>query len=200
MKSTHLSHHHQGITLIESMVAIVVLALGLLGILGAQMRSLAHTQDSARRLQAIRLIEDLSERLKAQPDAIGKAALYTTDSWIDLAANNAYTQNTHACISSACTPTELGNAEHRQWLTNVAQALPLAQANVFATGDSKQLGVMLAWRSNENNAQAFAALSPASGGDADVTCPNDRICHLQYISLNQRCIPMDGDKASCPGH
>jgi len=189
----------KGITLIESLVAIVVLGLGLLGILGAQMRSLAHTQDSARRLQAIRLIEDLSERLKTQPDARGNANLFATNGWINLAGNENYDTPNDSCASDECTPTELASSEKHNWLTNIAHALPLAQVNVFATGDTKQLGVMLAWRSNENNEESFAALAPTSGGDADVSCPSDRICHLQYISLNQRCIPVDADQAYCPG-
>ena len=60
----HITSQHlqRGISLIESLVAIVVMALGILGILGVQMRTLADTQSGVRRAQAIRLIEDLSER------------------------------------------------------------------------------------------------------------------------------------------
>ena len=50
------SHHAQrGITLIESLVAILVTALGILGILGVQMRTLTDTQTSVRRAQAMGL-------------------------------------------------------------------------------------------------------------------------------------------------
>ena len=42
---THLrSRIQRGITLIESLVAIAVMALGILGILGVQMRTLTDTQ------------------------------------------------------------------------------------------------------------------------------------------------------------
>ncbi len=76
-----INHHHRlqrGISLIESMVAIVVMALGILGILGVQMRTLADTQTGVRRAQAIRLIEDLSERMKVNPNALGSLGNYTT--------------------------------------------------------------------------------------------------------------------------
>ena len=43
----------RGVSLIESLVAIVVTALGILGILGVQMRTLADTQTGVRRAQAI---------------------------------------------------------------------------------------------------------------------------------------------------
>lgn len=50
---------------------MVVMALGLLGVVGVQMRTLADTQTGVRRAQAIRLIEDLSERAKVNPSALG---------------------------------------------------------------------------------------------------------------------------------
>ena len=55
-----LKRHQRGITLIESLAAIVVMALGVLGILGVQMRTLADSQTSVRRAQAVRLIEKLN--------------------------------------------------------------------------------------------------------------------------------------------
>lgn len=62
--------YQQGITLLESLIAIIVIALGVLGILGMQMRTLNNTQNSLYRTQAIRLIDDLSERIAANPNAL----------------------------------------------------------------------------------------------------------------------------------
>ncbi|HRN05700.1 MAG TPA: prepilin-type N-terminal cleavage/methylation domain-containing protein, partial [Ottowia sp.] len=45
----------RGVTLIESLVALVVVAVALFGILGIQMRTLVDTQSGVRRAQAIRL-------------------------------------------------------------------------------------------------------------------------------------------------
>ncbi|RYH24567.1 MAG: type IV pilus modification protein PilV, partial [Alcaligenaceae bacterium] len=66
----------RGISLIESLVAIVIAAVGILGVLGVQMRTLSDTQTTVRRAQAIRLIEDLSERLKVHPNALGSLNNY----------------------------------------------------------------------------------------------------------------------------
>ena len=44
----------QGFALLEALVALLVVALGLLGILGLQMRTLADTQNGVRQAQAIR--------------------------------------------------------------------------------------------------------------------------------------------------
>lgn len=206
MKNKHLPYQH-GLSLIESLIAIVVLALGLLGILGAQMRTLANTQDSARRTQAIRLIDDLSERAKSHPNAIGQRAAFSTP-WNTAANEPEDTDPTTTpaisdCKTTACTPSQLATYEVAQWRNSVEQTLPLGNATVFTTADPKQLGVMLAWRANENNAGAAAILAPPAASDAagtTVNCPAERLCHLQYIALTQRCLPGgSADTAFCPG-
>ena len=70
--------HQRGMTLIESVVAIVVAALGILGVVGTQVRTLADTQTTVRRAQAVRLIEELSERMQINPSAQDVMEAYKT--------------------------------------------------------------------------------------------------------------------------
>lgn len=180
----------------EALIAIVVLGLGVMGLLGAQLHTLVNSQNSVRRTQAIRLIDDLSERMKAMPDAVGSASLFTMDWSRKVAATGV-----PDCTTLACTSSQLSEFETNRWLSSVRDSLPMGQANVFVvTGEPRQLGVMLAWRINEQNTgDAAAVLAPASTGAASVSCPSGRICHLQYISLSQRCQPIDTDHAYCSG-
>ena len=93
------ARRHRGISLIESLIAIVVMALGILGILGVQMRTLSDTSTTVRRAQAIRLIEDLSERMKVNPNALLNIKEFESGyskKSSDLTATN--------CASTACTP------------------------------------------------------------------------------------------------
>jgi len=69
----------RGISLIESLIALVVAALGILGVVGVQMRTLTDTSSTVRRAQAIRLIEDLGERMKANPNALAVIDNYLSD-------------------------------------------------------------------------------------------------------------------------
>lgn len=62
------------------------MALGILGILGVQMRTLTDTQTAVRRAQAIRLIEDLGERMKVSPNALANLNGYVTGSAQPLAS------------------------------------------------------------------------------------------------------------------
>ena len=78
------AHRRQrGITLIESLVALVISVLGIIGILGMQMRTLVDSQTATRRAQAVRLIEDFSERLRVQPNA-----LVSLGNYIDLLSDD----------------------------------------------------------------------------------------------------------------
>lgn len=199
----------RGISLIESMVAIVVMALGILGILGVQMRTLTDTSTTVRRAQAIRLIEDLSERMKVSPNA-----LLTIKSYESGYSKKAGDMTASDCGSATCTPVEQAAYDLKQWKTTVEQSLPGGQASIFlAPGETveanrRQLGIMIAWRENERDTAAaykddidatkFRATTNdgtagalSSGTDAANACPADKTCHLQYITVAARCAPYD---------
>lgn len=200
----------RGITLIESLVAIVIAALGILGIVGVQMRTLSDTQTTVRRAQAIRLIEDLSERLKVSPNAMANMNSYVSDF--------TNTPSSGDCSTQACNQSELAAHDLYLWKESVSSHLPLGKASIFlADGETvdtnrRQLGVMIAWRENEReiaNAtdkktfrdnidatqvrDADGKLSTGSNQSEEAqTCPAGSTCHLQYISVAARCAPYFG--------
>lgn len=59
-----------GSSLLETMVSLFVLAIGLLGTLAMQTKSIQHNQNSYSYSQAIVLATDLSERLKNTANAV----------------------------------------------------------------------------------------------------------------------------------
>lgn len=195
---TPAATRQRGIAMIESLVAIVVMALGILGILGVQMRTLTDTQTSVRRTQAIRLIEDMSERMKVNPNALNNLASYVS-AFSD-------TPTPGSCISG-CTAAQQASYDLAIWKQTVASSLPLGQASIFLapgeTQDSnrRQLGVIISWRENERagtktddiDATKFRAAdgSFTAGTDTTNACPTDRTCHLQYLPVSARCAPYD---------
>ena len=211
LKTRSFIRRQRGITLLESMVAIVVMALGILGILGVQMRTLTDTQTSVRRAQAIRLIEDLSERMKVNPNALGNINNYTSG-WTAMPPTAAAAKN---CASATCSHGELAAYDLAEWKRAVERALPLGNANVFlAQGETvadnrRQLGVMISWRENERDIATDAdrakykdAISTSLGSSKDVTCKDGFTCHLQYLPVFARCAPYFADTTVqyfCPG-
>ncbi len=212
-------HRRQsGITLVESLVAIVVAALGILGILGTQMRTLTDTQTTLRRAQAIRLIEDLSERMRVNPNALASLDAYVSDFSSSPSPGD--------CRNTACTQDLLSTYDIGSWKQSVRDTLPLGRANVFiAPADTtatnrRQLGVMVGWRENERDianaadkktykdnidaTQVRAADGTlSSGAGTAATCPDGFTCHLQYIPIAARCAPYQplGNPVQfyCPG-
>ena len=187
----------RGITLIESLVAILVAALGILGILGVQMRSLSDTQTTVRRAQAIRLIEDLGERLKVNPNAL----MSLSTAYVAGFASPDPAPDARCPSNSGC--------DLASWRQTVTQTLPgglsstfIAPAEAGVTGNRRLLGVMISWRENEaNDASAYKDRIDATqvladdnvtltaGTDAANACPTGRTCHLQYIPVSARCAP-----------
>jgi type IV pilus assembly protein PilV len=210
--TTTLHTRQRGITLIESMVALVIAALGILGILGVQMRTLSDTSTTVRRAQAIRLIEDLSERMRVNPNAMANLGNYVSNF-----ANNP----TVGTCASGCDHTTLAAYDLATWKQSVRNSLPLGQAEIFippaeagvAAAQRRQLGIMIAWRENERDTTAAykddidaTKVRDNSGNltnGAALACPANSICHLQYIPVPARCAPYaPGGNAPmyyCPG-
>ncbi|MDP3230827.1 MAG: type IV pilus modification protein PilV [Acidovorax sp.] len=225
MNPNQLQYQRQrGITLVESLVAIVIASLGILGILGVQMRTLSDTSTTVRRAQAVRLIEDLGERMKTNPNAMSNIAAYTS-----AFSNNPPTPTGAAgcaTVGNGCNATQLATYDLAAWKQSVRNTLPLGQASIFtppaeagvAAGQRRQLGVMIAWRENERDTTAAykddidatkvrasdGSLSIGGGADQNTNaCPDNFICHLQYIPVAGRCAPYaPGTNAPayyCPG-
>ncbi|MGE8317350.1 MAG: type IV pilus modification protein PilV [Comamonas sp.] len=202
----------RGITLLESLVAIVVAALGILGILGVQMRTLADTQTSVRRAQAVKLIEDLNERMKVNPNALGNIDGYVLP-WAAEPAPPATRPMTprvsKLCDTNDCSHAELAAYDLREWKRAVEALLPLGNAATFpALGESvdanrRQLGVMIRWRENEKSTDdSYMGPINAATGGGDVSCPEGFTCHLQYLSVSARCAPFKVGSSTryfCPG-
>jgi len=178
----------QGITLLESLVAIVVLALAVLGTLGVQLRSLAETQTGVRRAQAVRLIEDLAERIKSNPDGFAQLAAFAGDFSASGAPGT-------SCHTSNCTPGELAKWDVRQWRAAVSETLPMGKAAIFTASDGaspgtqRQLRILVAWRANEYRRQGQRASDielyekplRVATGTAGIDCLADLICHVAHV-------------------
>lgn len=193
---------NQGLTLVESLVAIVIMALGILGVMGIQMRTLVDTQTGVNRAQSIRLIESLSEKLQANPDGLGSLPSYAAD-WIPVPT----AIPTASCPTGGCNASQLAAVDIYQFRMAVRESLPLGQARVFLSeadtlaANRRQLGIIVAWRENERvregdpaaDTDAYKAVFKPADTSANaannITCPDGFICHLQYVQPNQRCVP-----------
>lgn len=204
MRSPTTRRRQRGISLIESLVALLVAALGILGVVGVQMRTLADTQTGVRRAQAVRLIEDLGERMRVNPNALVSIASY---------ASAFETSPTVTSCASGCDRDELAAYDVAIWKQAVKQQLPSGDAEIFLAADEtvaanrRLLGVMVAWRENEradrteDTTGTYLTAIDASAGGGTVTCKVNHTCHLQYIPVGARCTsygPISSPRFFCP--
>lgn len=181
-----LRHQQSGVSLLESLVALLVLALGVLGMLGVQLKSLSDNQSATQRAIATRLAEDLFERIKASPQGLGGVTVNTYSvggAWAALAAPAAAAN----CLSNPCSATQQAAFDLWRWQTTVRETLPGGNATTFISpSDPEQLGVMVAWRLRQTDLSTTTAANDqrAAWLNVDVAngaaCPANSVCMVAY--------------------
>lgn len=107
-----------GFTLIESLVAMVVMSVGMLGIAALYVEGLRAGRTSIYRTVAIDLASDMADRIRANPTAV---AAYNGDG---VGAVDA------GCVNADCTPAEMAATDTVRWHQSVQTLLPDGAANV----------------------------------------------------------------------
>ncbi len=125
----------RGTTLVETLVALVVLSVGLLGIAALQMASLSNNRGAHMRSQASVLAYDIADRMRANRTA---------------ALANAYV------VGFGATPTgaTLNALDLQQWKTTLASVLPGGDGEIAVDGNMFRISVR--WTdSTSTTAQTF---------------------------------------------
>lgn len=111
---------NKGFSLIELLIALLVLGIGLLGILALQAASLQHNQSAYLESQAAFLANDMLDRMRANKI---NAPTYKTD----LTSSVSAPVN---CASVTCSPAQLVSWDLSQWKQSVASTLPSGRGAV----------------------------------------------------------------------
>lgn len=107
----------RGIGLIEVLVTLVILAFGLLGVAGLQASALRSTVESGSRGMAVRLANDMAERLRLEPRQLA--------AYVSAAAADHSTIDSSACYgASGCSGATRVNAAVGEWQRQLALRLP----------------------------------------------------------------------------
>jgi type IV pilus assembly protein PilV len=117
-----------GMSLVECLVALVVLSIGLMGTARLMLEGMRNGQLALFRTQAVNLVSDMAERIRANPGAAGAydCATYTGG------------PSEHGCASvasassGACTSLQLAEDDLARWQQSARAALPLVTDDVCA--------------------------------------------------------------------
>lgn len=156
MKST-LLRNQCGVSLIEVLIAMVILAIGLLGLVGLQGRLHVTQVESYQRAQALILLQDMTNRINLNRN---QAATYVT-------ANPLGTGMVGGCPVANTTRTERDVREWCQFLIGASETLGGASVGAMVGGrgcveqiDTDEYLITVAWQ----------GLSPVAAPPESVPC------------------------------
>jgi len=139
-----------GMGLIEALIAMLVLAIGLVGIAPVFMHSLRGSRSAMLRTQAVNLVSDMGNRIRANP---GGCAAY------DSAGYGAGGPAKHGCAPDAaagsgnnCNGAQLAEDDLARWQNAVETAMPAAPdgtppvAVQYFAGEPDHYRISVAWQ------------------------------------------------------
>ncbi len=117
-------------TLVEAMIALLVISVGLLGIASLQLTAMNQNASSLNHSQAVWYAYNMSDRIRANMPAY--------DNYNGVDTDTEYSQD---CTSAACSSADMVNADAEDW-SNMIDNLPGGRGMVTAGNDGLEVSVM----------------------------------------------------------
>jgi type IV pilus assembly protein PilV len=148
-----IGSRQQGLTIVESMVALLVISIGLLGIAALQLTAMQQNSSARHQSKAVWAGYAMADRILANN------IRFADYSGID--TNESYSQD---CMSSACSDDELVIADADEW-TDTVRGLPGGRGLV--TGNANQLTVTVMW---DDEGTGATGTNCSGNAQVDLTC------------------------------
>lgn len=149
-----LKQNKQGFILIETLVAVIVLAIGLLGMAAMQVVGLKNNNSAYTRTQATYLAYDMIDRIRNNTGG-------------DYALVIGSTPATNVCsftvVTSTlnCSESELANFDKTTWLADITNTLPGGQGGIAVAVDGKTYTITIRWLDKQGATTANQQVSLA---------------------------------------
>lgn len=131
MKNQRQLSKQRGVTLLETMIAVMVLSIGLLGVAGLQTTNLKNSQSAHQRTMAVMLTTSMAERIRANPATARTGAFALS--------------KTCAAISSSGS---IQNVERSRWIDELKVALGAASTScgqITYDGPNQLYTIIVSW-------------------------------------------------------
>lgn len=138
-----IKNYQQGVGLVEVLVAMLVLAIGVLGFVALQYRAVEATSESSYRVQAINIARDLAERIRVNRGVIGTYMQEMGDP-------DEQVSSARDCFAENCTLAELADFDVAQ-VTTRARSVGMTMNVIECQGNNDGRNcIYVAW--NETSA------------------------------------------------
>lgn len=132
-RNVHQAHSQAGFSLIEVLVAVLVISVGVLGVAGLQLLSLQNNTSAMFRTQGIQSAYDIMDRARAN-----QGVDYS------IGIDDAAPVNPPDCVAAACDPGQMRTFDLAEWRAQLAATLPAGTGSiVLATGS---MTVTIRWQ------------------------------------------------------
>jgi len=142
----------RGMTLIETLVALVIMSVGLLGIAALHVESVKAARGATLRTKAVTLAVDMAEKMRA--NRVGALAGDYTIGPGDMGSNHDCADDDEGGATVPCNPAEM--ADHDIWLwkqrlANGQSGLPEGATGEITTDDAADptFTITLAWEESD---------------------------------------------------
>ena len=146
----------RGVSLIESMIALVVISIGLLGIASLQITAMGQNNSALNHSQAVWMAYNMSDRIRANEDE------FLNYAGIDTA--NGYAGE---CISATCDTAAMRQADAAEWETMIESNLPGGRGMINANALVGGLEIIVMWDDDGTGATGTGC---GPDPDVDLTC------------------------------
>src|SRR5688572_17956310 len=114
---------HGGFSLVEILVALVVLSVGMLGVAVLFVQSIRTSRSAVLRTQAVNLVSDMADRIRANA---GARSAYDTDEYDGSPTFRDCAPSEQTSTGQNCDPTQLAEDDLALWQQAVRHTLPVA--------------------------------------------------------------------------
>ena len=101
----HLRRRQKGVSIVEALVAVVILSVGMLGIAGLYLESIRANRTALSRTTSVQLVNDMADRIRANRGGLDE---YELDA-------GAPPSGGEDCDAAVCTPAELALFDKVRW-------------------------------------------------------------------------------------
>jgi type IV pilus assembly protein PilV len=164
------SRIQKGFTLLEVLVAVVILAIGMLGIAALLLTTQKSNSSSYIKQQAVQSAYDILDRMRANnqpttPEASSGA--YDVSNLVASGAPTIPSQPAQNCEASTCTPAQMAAYDTWHWLAVDLKQLPNGCGSVTtaAAGSSTLVTVTVQWDDSPASSKLGAATTTAGAGN-----------------------------------
>lgn len=155
-RNTRIHRRMTGVSIVEALVALVIISVGMLGIAGLYLTSLQAGRSANLRVQALNLTSDLADRIRSNRLGMDEYEAAADD-----------TGTSHDCATERCTPADVAENDLYLWKQAITEALPVGANGTVDFIDNAapapdRYEIRVTWREAGSDADSTFSMSVES--------------------------------------